>query len=69
MFHSIYYMSKTLTPAQMNYTVTGKELLAVVWAFDKFQSYLVETKVIVYRDHSTIRCLFIKKIAKPRLVC
>ncbi|XP_070015683.1 uncharacterized protein [Nicotiana sylvestris] len=55
-FHSIYYASKTLNPAQMNYTVTEKELLAVLWAFDKFRSYLVGTKVIVYTDHSTIRC-------------
>ncbi|XP_070049882.1 uncharacterized protein [Nicotiana tomentosiformis] len=40
----------------MNYTVTEKELIAVMWAFDKFRSYLVGTKVIVYTDHSSIRC-------------
>nr|XP_016501176.1 PREDICTED: uncharacterized protein LOC107819568 [Nicotiana tabacum] len=67
-FHSIYYASKTLNPAQINYTVTKKELLAVVWAFDKFRSYLVGTKVIVYTDHSAIRYLFNKKDAKPRLI-
>ncbi|XP_075107124.1 uncharacterized protein LOC142180098 [Nicotiana tabacum] len=67
-FHSIYYASKTMNPAQMNYTVTEKELLAVVWAFDKFRSYLVGTKVIVYTDHSAIRYLFEKKDAKPRLI-
>ncbi|XP_075079179.1 uncharacterized protein LOC142164699 [Nicotiana tabacum] len=66
-FHSIYYASKTLNPAQMNYTVTEKELLAVVWAFDKFRSYLVGTKVIVYTNHSAIRYLF-EKDAKPRLI-
>ncbi|XP_075079843.1 uncharacterized protein LOC142165117 [Nicotiana tabacum] len=67
-FHSIYYASKTLIPARMNYTVTKKVLLAVVWAFDKFRSYLVGTKVIVYTDHSAIRYLFEKKDAKPRLI-
>nr|XP_016512315.1 PREDICTED: uncharacterized protein LOC107829365 [Nicotiana tabacum] len=67
-FHSIYYVSKTLNPAQINYTVTEKELLAVVWAFDKLRSYLVGTKVIVYTDHSAIRYLFEKKDTKPRLI-
>ncbi|XP_075096110.1 uncharacterized protein LOC107776393 [Nicotiana tabacum] len=67
-FHSIYYASKTLNPAQMNYTVTEKELLAVVWVFYKFRSYLVGTKVTVYTDHSAIRYLFKKKDAKSRLI-
>ncbi|XP_070032742.1 uncharacterized protein [Nicotiana tomentosiformis] len=67
-FHYIYCASKTLNPAQMNYTVTEKELLAVVWAFDKFRFYLVGTKVIVYPDHPAIRYLFENKDAKPRLI-
>ena len=68
MFHSIYYTSKTLKGAQLNYTVTEKELLAVVFAFNKFISYLVGTKVIVYTNHSTIKYLVEKKDAKPRLI-
>nr|XP_016446882.1 PREDICTED: uncharacterized protein LOC107771934 [Nicotiana tabacum] len=43
-FHSIYYARKTLTHAQINYTLTEKELLVVVWAFDKFRAYLVAPK-------------------------
>ena len=43
-FHSIYYARKTFTPTQINYTTTEKELLAVVFAFDKFRAYLVGTK-------------------------
>ncbi|KAH9783362.1 hypothetical protein KPL71_009280 [Citrus sinensis] len=39
-FHSIYYASKTFTPTQINYTTTEKELLAVVFVFDKFRAYL-----------------------------
>ena len=67
-FHSIYYASKTLQGAQLNYTVTEKELLAVVFAFDKFRSYLVGTKVIVYTDHYAIKYLVEKKDTKPRLI-
>ena len=68
MFHVIYYASKTLTDAQLNYTTMEKELLAVVYAFDKFRTYLIGTKVIVYTDHATIRHLVAKKDAKPRLI-
>ncbi|KAJ0568662.1 putative nucleotidyltransferase, Ribonuclease H [Helianthus annuus] len=46
-FHPIYYASKTLNDAQENYTTMEKELLAVVFAFDKFRSYLVLSKTIV----------------------
>ena len=53
-FHPIYYASKTLNDAQENYTTTEKELLAVVFAFDKFRSYLVLSKTIVYTDHAAI---------------
>jgi len=67
-FHSIYYASKTMTEAQLNYTTMEKELLAVVLAFDKFRAYLVGTKVIVYTDHSAIKYLIAKKDAKPRLI-
>ncbi|PIN02745.1 DNA-directed DNA polymerase [Handroanthus impetiginosus] len=67
-FHSIYYASKTLNDAQLNYTTTEKELFTIVLAFDKFRSYLVGTKVIVYTDHSAIRYLIEKKDTKPRLI-
>ncbi|KAL4325134.1 hypothetical protein GQ457_11G027160 [Hibiscus cannabinus] len=43
-FHPIYYASKTLNDAQVNYTTTEKEMLAVIFAFDKFRSYLIGTK-------------------------
>ena len=67
-FHPIYYASKTLNDAQENYSTTEKELLAIVFAFDKFRSYLVFSKTIVYTDHSTIKYLFTKQDAKPRLI-
>ncbi|GMI89884.1 hypothetical protein HRI_002657700 [Hibiscus trionum] len=43
-FYVIYYTSKILNDAQVNYNTTEKELLAVVFAFDKFRSYLIGTK-------------------------
>ena len=39
--HVIYYASKTLDETQVNYSTTEKEFLAVVYAMDKFQPYLV----------------------------
>ncbi|GJU52708.1 reverse transcriptase domain-containing protein [Tanacetum coccineum] len=67
-FHPIYFASKTLNPAQQKYTVTEKELMVVVFAFDKFRSYLILSKTIVHTDHSALRHLFKKKDAKPRLI-
>ncbi|GKA35765.1 reverse transcriptase domain-containing protein [Tanacetum coccineum] len=67
-FQPIHYASKTMTEAQAHYTTTEKELLAVVYAFEKFRSYLVLSESIVYTDHSAIKYLFAKKDAKPRLM-
>jgi RNase H-like domain found in reverse transcriptase len=52
----------------MNYTTTEKELLAVVFAHDKFRSYLVGSKIIVYTDHAALRYLLSKQDVKPRLI-
>ncbi|KAJ9544643.1 hypothetical protein OSB04_024350 [Centaurea solstitialis] len=67
-FQPICYASRTLNDAQENYTTTEKELLAVVFAVEKFRSYLVLSKIIVYTDHSALRYLFAKPDAKPRLI-
>jgi hypothetical protein len=64
----IYYASKTLNSAQMNYTTTEKELLAVVFACDKFRSYLVGSPVVVFSDHAALKYLLSKKDSKARLV-
>ena len=63
--YAISYASKTLTGPQQNYATTEKELLAVVFAMDKFRSYLVGAKVIVYTDHAALKYLLTKKDAKP----
>nr|GFA72057.1 reverse transcriptase [Tanacetum cinerariifolium] len=67
-FRPIHYASKTTTEAESNYTTMEKEMLAVVYAFEKFRSYLIMNKSIVYTDHSTLKCLFAKKDAKARLL-
>nr|GEY04120.1 DNA-directed DNA polymerase [Tanacetum cinerariifolium] len=67
-FQPIHYASKTMTNAQSHYTTTEKELLAVVYAFEKFRPYLALSKTIVYMDHSALKYLFVKQDAKPRLL-
>ena len=67
-FQVIYYASRTLNDAQLNYATTEKELLAIVFAFDKFRPYLIGNKVVVHTDHSAIKYLMSKKDAKPRLI-
>ncbi|CAL2259865.1 unnamed protein product [Prunus armeniaca] len=66
--HIIYCASRTLNDAQLNYSTIEKELLAVVFALDKFRSYLLGTKVIIYSDHAALKYLLTKKEAKPRLI-
>ncbi|GJZ94583.1 reverse transcriptase domain-containing protein [Tanacetum coccineum] len=67
-FHPIYFASKTINPAQQKYTVIEKELMVVVFAFDKFRSYLILSKTIVHTSHSSLKYLFKKQDAKPRLI-
>ena len=64
----IYYVSKTLNKAQRNYITTEKELLAVVFALDKFCAYLVGSFIVVFTDHSTLKYLLTKQDAKARLI-
>ena len=65
---AIWYASKTLAEAQMNYTMTQKKLLAVVYALEKFKPYILGSKIVIYTDHAALKYLFSKKEAKPRLI-
>nr|GEU48747.1 reverse transcriptase domain-containing protein [Tanacetum cinerariifolium] len=67
-FRPIHYANKTMTEAESNYTTTEKEMLAVVYAFENFRSYLILNKSIVYTDHSALKYLFAKKDLKARLL-
>nr|GEV51081.1 reverse transcriptase domain-containing protein [Tanacetum cinerariifolium] len=68
-FRPIHYDNKTMTEAESNYTTTEKEMLDVVYAFEKFWSYLIMNKSIVYTDHFALKYLFDKKDSKVRFLC
>src|SRR3954470_7524555 len=67
-FHVIYYASRTLNGAQLNYATTEKDFLTIVFVIDKFRSYLLGSKVVIWTDHAAIKYLLAKKDAKPRLL-
>nr|GEV27615.1 reverse transcriptase domain-containing protein [Tanacetum cinerariifolium] len=67
-FRTIHYASKTMTEAESKYITAKKEMLAVVYTFEKFRSYLILNKSIVYTDHSALKYLFAKKDSKARLL-
>nr|GEW56059.1 retrovirus-related Pol polyprotein from transposon opus [Tanacetum cinerariifolium] len=67
-FRPIHYANKTMTEAESKYTTTEKEMLVVVYSFEKFWSYLILNKRIVYTDHSALKYLFAKKDSKARLL-
>ena len=66
--HVIYYASKTLNEAQMNYCTIEKELLAVVFALDKFRSYILGSLVVAFTNQAALKYILSKKDAKPRLI-
>nr|GEX26386.1 reverse transcriptase domain-containing protein [Tanacetum cinerariifolium] len=67
-FRPIHYASKMMIDVESNYTTTEKEMLAVVYAFEKFRSYLIMNKSIVHTDHFALKYLFAKKDDKARLL-
>ena len=64
----VYYASKKLNKAERNYTTTKKELLAMVYALDKFCAYLIGSDIIIFTDHSSLKYLLTKQNAKARLI-
>ena len=58
---AIWYASKTLVETQINYTTTMKELLAVVYALEKFRPYILGSKIVIYTDHATLKYLLLRK--------
>ena len=60
----IYYASMTLNDAQLNYSTTEKEMLAVVFALEKFWSYLIGCKIIIFTDHALLNIFSQRKMQK-----
>ena len=67
-FRIIYYASRTFNEAQENYSTTEKEMLAIVFACEKFRKYILGSHVIIHTDHAAIKYLMSKKEAKLRLI-
>ena len=65
--YAIYFIRKNLTPTKLNYTVTEKEFLAVVYSINKFCHYIIGYEFFVYTDHSDIKFLMNKPIANVRV--
>ena len=68
LFKAIYYARKTFNEAQANYSITEKEMLAIVFACEKFRPYILQSHVIIHTDHAAIKYLMAMKEAKPRLI-
>ena len=67
-FRAIYYANRTFNEAQENYSTIEKEMLAIVFACEKFRPYILGSYIIVHTDHAAIKYLMSKKEAKPRLI-
>jgi hypothetical protein len=67
-WQAVAYISRSLTKAKQNYSMTKKELLAIVWAFQKFHPYLHGGHTVVERDHRPLVALIQKHHPLGRLL-
>eukprot|EP00253_Pinus_taeda_P016180 PITA_16180 len=66
--YAIYFFSKNLSKAEMNYTVTEKEFLAMVHSLNKFRHYIIGYQTFVHTDHAAIRYLMNKPDVNARII-
>lgn len=66
--HAIYFISKNLASAELNYTMTEKECLAVVYTINKFRNNIIGYEVFVHTDHSAIKYLMNKPITNDSII-
>ena len=60
-FRAIYYSNTTFNEAQENYSTAEKEMMAIVFACEKFKPYILGSHVIIHTDHAIIKYLMAKK--------
>jgi hypothetical protein len=65
--YAIYFFSKNLSPTEVNYIVSEKNLFLVVYAINKFIHYITSYEVFVHTDHSTIKFLMKKPVTNARV--
>lgn len=65
--HPIAYASKTLGPAERNYSPTDREALAIVWALEHFNTYCEGHKYTAITDHAALRYMLNNKEKTPRM--
>jgi len=65
--YAIYYISKDLSSTELNYTVTEKEFLAVIFAINKFRHYITGYEVFVHTNHFAIEYLMNKPLTSGRV--
>ena len=53
----IVYLSRVLNEHELNYTVSEKELLAVIWSIEKLRPYIEGYHFTMVTDHSALRWL------------
>lgn len=68
LLYAIYFVSKNLSKAELNYSVTEKELLAIVHSLNKFKHYITSYQTFVHTDHATIRYLRNKPDVNARII-
>ncbi|GFX76068.1 retrovirus-related Pol polyprotein from transposon opus [Trichonephila clavipes] len=64
----VVFASRTLSSAERNYTVTERECLAVVWALNKFRTYLGSLPIKVITDHAALTRLTQGKNLSSRMI-
>ena len=65
--YAIHYISKNLAPTELNYTVTEKEILSIVYSINKFKNYITRYPTFVHTDHSTIKYSMNKLVTNAQI--